>query len=114
MAEAPEIINVPDDDDGHTPCPGPRNLVSAEEYAEGLNNIILQFKEAVLEDRKDTLLSVVNLLKRKMTAQFEQMRLVDVDVVMRMIKDPRCLTLHQSMKMGQVVEMDPNKDIPTE
>ena len=113
MAEAPEIINIPDDNNGGTPHPGPRNPVSAEEYVEGLNNIILQFKEAVLEDRKDALLSVVNSLKRKMTAQFEQMQLADVDMVMRMIKDPRCLTLHQSMEMGQVVEMDPDEDIPT-
>ena len=73
MAEAPEIINVPDDDDDGSHCPGPRNPVSAEEYAEGLNNIFLLFKEAVLEDRKDTLLSVINSLNRKITAQFEQM-----------------------------------------
>ena len=113
MAEAPEIINIPDDNDGGTPHPGQRNLVSAEEYTEGINNIILQFKEAALEDRKDALLSVVNSLKRKMTAQFKQMWLADIDTVMRTIKDPRCLTLHQSMDRGQVVETDPDKDIPT-
>ena len=73
MVEAPEIINIPDDDDGGAPCVGPRNLVSAEEYTKSLDNIILQFKEAVLEDRKDALLAVVNSLKRKMTTQFEQM-----------------------------------------
>ena len=85
MAEAPKIINVPDDDDDGSYHPGPRNPVSAKEYAEGLNNIILLFKEAVLEDRKDTLLSVVKSLERKMTEQFEQMRPVDVDVIMRTI-----------------------------
>ena len=113
MAEAPEIINVPDNNNSGAPHPGLRNPVSAEEYAEGLNNIILQFKEAVLEDRKDTLLSAVNLLKRKMTGQFEQMWPADVDMVMRTIKDPRCLMLRQSMEMDQVVEMDPDEDIPT-
>ena len=73
MAKAPEIINVPDDDNDRSHHHGPRNPVSAKEYAEGLNNIILLFKEAVLEDRKDTLLSAVNSLKGKMVAQFEQM-----------------------------------------
>ena len=113
MAEAPEIINIPDNDNSGASHPGPRNLVSAEEYAEGLDNIILQFKEALLGDRKDTLLSAVNSLKRKMTTQFKQMQLADVEVVIRTIKDPRCLTLHQSMEIGQVVETDPNEDIPT-
>ena len=63
MAKAPEIINVPDNDNDESHHPSPRNPVSAEEYAEGFDNIFLLFKEAVLEDRKDALLSVVNSLR---------------------------------------------------
>ena len=36
----------------------------------------------------------------------------DVEVVMRTIKDTRCLTLRQSMEADQVTEMDPDDDIP--
>ena len=55
MAEATDVIKVPNDDEGAY-HPGPKNPVSAEEYTEGLDNIMLQFKESVLEDCKDALL----------------------------------------------------------
>ena len=56
---------------------------------------------------------MVNSLKRCITAQFEQMCPADVEVVMRTIKDMRCLTLRQSMEADQVTEMDPDDDIPS-
>ena len=112
MAKATDVITVPDDDKGAY-CPRPKNPISAEEYAEGLDNIILQFKESVLEDCKDVLLSMVNSMKRCITTQFEQMCLADVEVVMRTIKDMRCLTLRQNMEVDQVTETDPDDDIPS-
>ena len=111
MVEATDIITVPDDDEGAY-HPRPKNPISVEEYAEGLDNIILQFKESVLEDHKDALLSMVNTLKRCITAQFEQMCPADMEVVMRTIKDMRCLTLRQSIEADQVTKMDPDDDIP--
>ena len=112
MAEAPEIMTVPDDDDD-IHWPGPCNQISADEYVESLDNIVLQFKESVLEDQKDALLSAVNSLKCKMMAQFEQMCPVYVEIVMQMIKDTRCLTLRQSMESVQVAETNPDEEIPT-
>ena len=111
MAEATDVITVPDYDEGAY-RPGPKNPISAQEYAEGLDNIILQFKESVLEDCKDALLSMVNSLKRCITTQLEQMHPADMEVVMRTIKDTRCLTLRQSMEADQVTKMDPDDDIP--
>ena len=73
---------------------------------------MLQFKESVLEDHKDELLSMVNSLKRCITTQFEQMHPADMEVVMRTIKDTRCLTLRQSMGADQVAKTDPDDDIP--
>ena len=51
------------DDDNNIHRPGPHNLISADEYTESLDNIVLQFKESVLEDWKDALLSAVNSLE---------------------------------------------------
>ena len=44
MAEATDVITVPDDDKG-AHHPRPKNPISAEEYVKGLDNIMLQFKE---------------------------------------------------------------------
>ena len=113
MAEATDVITVPDDDKGAY-HPQPKNPISVEEYTEGLVNIMLQFKESVLEDHKDALLSMVNSLKRCITTQFKQMcTWLTLEVVMRTIKDTRCLTLRQSMEVDQVTEMDPDDDIPS-
>ena len=70
MAEAPEIVTMPDKEEGperHGPC----NLVTADEYTESLDEVMLHFKESVMEDRKDALLVTVNALKCKMTLLFE-------------------------------------------
>ena len=73
---------------------GPCNLISADEYANTLDNIILQFKESVMEDQKDALLSAVNALKHRMTAQLKQMCPANVKIVMHtMCMHTRCLTL---------------------
>ena len=68
MAETPEIVTILDDDDGTDARQRPRNIVTAEEYASSLDDIILQFKEAVMDDQKDALLSAVDALKRRMAA----------------------------------------------
>ena len=60
MAEAPEVITIQDEDEQER---GPCNLITADEYAQSLDNIMLQFKELVLEDRKDPLQVTINALK---------------------------------------------------
>ena len=112
MVEATDIITVPDADEGAY-HPRPKNPISVEEYAEVLDNIILQFKESVLEDHKDVMLSMVNSLKRSITTQFKHICPADVEVVMRTVKDTRCLTLRQSMEADQVHETDPDGNIPS-
>ena len=93
MAEAPEVVTIPDDDDGNDIRQGPQNIVSVEEYATSLDDIMLHLKELVMEHCKDTLLMTINILKRRMLAQFEQMRPADIEIMMRSIKDTRCLSL---------------------
>ena len=45
MAQAPEIVTIPDEDDDVVESrSGPHNLISMEEYAESLDNVVLQFK----------------------------------------------------------------------
>ena len=49
MAEAPEVVTIPDEEDEQERR-GPHNLITADEYTQSLDNIMLQFKELVLED----------------------------------------------------------------
>ena len=73
MAEAPEVVTIQDEEDEQERR-SPYNPIMADEYAQSLDNIMLQFKELVLEDRKDVLLVTINALTQKMMAIFEQMR----------------------------------------
>ena len=62
MAEAPEVVTIQDEEDEQErrcPC----NPITADEYTQSLDNIMLQFKELVLEDQKDVLLVTINALK---------------------------------------------------
>ena len=49
MAEAPEVVTIQDEEDEQERR-GPHNLITADEYAQSLDNIMLQFKELILED----------------------------------------------------------------
>ena len=64
-----------------------------------------------MENCKDALLVTVNALKCKMTAMFELMCPTNVNVVLHTIKDTRCLSLHQSLEAGSVIETDTDEDI---
>ena len=62
MAEASEVVTIQDEEDEQERR-GPHNLIMADEYAQSLDDIMLQFKELVLEDQKDALLVTINVLK---------------------------------------------------
>ena len=49
MAEAPEVVTIQDEEDEQERR-GPHNLITADEYTQSLDDIMLQFKELVLED----------------------------------------------------------------
>ena len=112
MAEAPEVVTIQDEEDEQE-MRGPHNPVTADEYTQCLDDIMLQFKELVLEDQKDALLVTINTLKWNMMAIFEQMRPADVDIVLQTIKDMRCLSFQQMMESDTVLETDPDDDVPT-
>ena len=112
MAEAPEVVTIQDEEDEQERR-GPCNPITADEYTQSLDDIMLQFKELVLEDWKDVLLVTINALKWKMMAIFEQMRPVDVDIVLQTVKDMRCLSLWQMMESDMELKTDPDDDVPT-
>ena len=56
----------------------------------GLDKTVQHLKDSLHEDQKDTLLMMINGLKRRMAVgSFKQMRPADAEVVLHMIKDMR-------------------------
>ena len=98
--ENPVVITVPDDPEEDWPDAGPQNITKAECYTEKVNQIFEDLEELLLEDNKDTLLSAIYRLKKLMECHWKQMGDVDVDVVVKAIKDPAYLHLRQHLTPG--------------
>ena len=93
MTTPSDVMLIEDDSGEEEVRAGLRNIISAEEYAVGLDKTVQHLKDSLHEDQKDTLLMMINGLKRRMAVQFKQMRPADAEVVLHMIKDMRCLAL---------------------
>lgn len=74
--------------------------------------MIDDFTDLLNEDGKDALLVTIYALKRKMASQFKAIEQVDVDIIMKCMKDPSCLFLRQQLQMDTFQEMDPEAEIP--
>ena len=107
-----EIVQIDDDDDAEElQVKGPRNQHLAEEYVWTLDKTMGELRDLIRGDQKDGLKVMVRALKRRMTAQFEEMKNADVKVILKCIKDSSCLTLCQSLEEGWVIKTDPDEDI---
>ena len=60
---------------------------------EGLDDATADFMTFILEDQKDALTVMVKMLQRRMMAESKDMKLADIKVIMKIIKDTSCLTL---------------------
>ena len=111
--EEAEIITIPDDPDDDWLAGGPQNLREAEAYAEKVNQIFEDLGELLHEDNKDALPSTIHRLKKHMEHHWEQMKNVDVDTVVRAIKDLACLHLRQYLTPGGMEVQEPATEVPT-
>ena len=80
MATSTDVMLIEDDSSEGNVRSGLKNIITAEEYAAGLDKIVQHFKDSLHEDWEDALLVMVNESKGKMSAQFKQMRPADVEV----------------------------------
>ena len=111
--EEAEIITIPDDPDDDWLTGGPQNLREAEAYMEKVNQIFEDLGELLHEDNKDALPSTICRLKKHMEHHWEQMKNVDVDTVVRTIKDLACLHLRQHLTPGGMEVQEPATEVPT-
>ena len=59
MTTPSNVVLIEDDGGEEEVRAGPRNIVPAEEYVVGLDEIVQHFKDSLHEDQKDTLLVMV-------------------------------------------------------
>ena len=109
MADSTNIINIDNDD---APA-GPINKCQAKDYTKGLDHIITEFHQLIEEDRKDALVTMVQLMKCHILSQFDVMSTADIDVVNGTVKDPNCMHLQQVLQEEGLQNFNPQEEVPT-
>ena len=78
-----------------------------------INNIFDHLSTLIHEDTKDALGQTIRNFKKIVTRQWQTMGDVDIDVILRIIKDPTAVYLWQHLTRGEVKVVNPPKEIPT-
>ena len=115
MAEkADQVIDlVEEEEEEEWPEVGAQNVEEAEHYTDKTNNIFDHLSVLIHEDTKTALSQTIQNFKKVITHQWENMGDADVDIILRMIKDPTALYLRQHLMAGGVEVVDPPEELPS-
>ena len=98
----PPVIDLLEEEEEEWPEAGAQNPEEVEQYVDRINNIFDNVSTLIHEDKKDALGQTIRNFKKLVVKQWETMGDVDVDVVLRTIKDPAAVYLHQHLTRGGV------------
>ena len=112
MASKDKPIEVSDEEEEQLVGAGPQNPEEVRSYREKVNAVFNTFGELLTGDVKDALQKTVTLLKRVMVKHWGGMAEADVSSVVKTIKDPSCLHLHQFLVTGGIEITEPASDMP--
>ena len=90
-----------------------QNIKEAECYTDKINNIFDHLSVLIHQDTKTALSQTIQNFKKIVTWQWESMGDTDVDVVLRLIKDPTALYLRQHLTARGIEVVDPPKELPS-
>ena len=107
------VVDLLEEEEEEWPEAGAQNVEEAEQYVDHINNIFDHLSTLIHEDSKDVLAQMIRNFKKIVARQWEMMGDADVDVVLRTIKDPAAVYLHQHITRGGVEVVDPPEEIPT-
>ena len=111
--DAPPMIDLLEEEEEEWPEAGAQNPEEAQQYMDRINNVFDHLSTLIHEDKKDALGLTIRNFKKLVVKQWETMGDVDIDVVLRTIKDPAAVYLHQHLTRGGVEVFDPPEEIPT-
>ena len=112
MASKDKPVKVSDEEEEQLVGPGPQNPEEARSCREKVDTVFNTFRELLIGDVKDTLQKTVTSLKRVMVKHWGGMAEADVSSVVKTIKDPSCLHLHQFLVTGGIEITKPASDMP--
>ena len=104
---------VEEEEEEEWPEVGAQNVEEAEHYTDKINNIFDHLSVLIHEDVKTALSQTVQNFKKVVTKQWESMGDTDVDVILRMIKDPTALYIRQHLTAGGIEVVDPPNELPS-
>ena len=111
--DVPPVIDLLEEEEEEWPEAGAQNPEEAEQYVDRINNVFDHLFTLIHEDKKDVLAQMIRNFKNLVAKQWEMMGDVDIDVVLRTIKDPAAVYLCQHLTRGGVKVFDPPEEIPT-
>ena len=101
MAEkADPVIEIVEEEEEEWPEAGAQNVAEAEQYQDKINHIFDTLSFLIHQDTKTALSDTIQNFKKIITKQWDSMGAADTDVVLRTIKDPTALYLHQHLTAG--------------
>ena len=107
------VIDLMEEEEEEWPEAGAQNPEEAERYTEKNYNVFDNLSTLIHQDMKTALGETIQNFKKIVVRQWAAMGDVDVDVVLRTIKDPTVVYLQQHLTGGGVEVVDPPKDLPT-
>ena len=112
IASKDKPIEVSDEEEQQLVRAGPQNPEEARSYQEKVDTVFVTFGELLAGDIKDALQKTVTSLKRVMVKHWGGMAEADVSNVVKTIRDPSCLHLHQFLVTGSIEVMELASDVP--
>ena len=100
VKDVPPIIDLLEEEEEEWPEAGAQNPEEAEQYIDRINNIFDHLSTLIHEDKKDALGQTIRNFKKLVVKQWEMMGDADIDIVLRTIKDPAAVYLHQHLTRG--------------
>ena len=82
-------------------------------YQDQLNKVLEDFSALLEEDRTDALCVTIQSWKWIMSRAWSVMAQANIDIVMKSIMDPACITLKKTLNLSGVEVVDPPEDVPT-
>ena len=111
MASKNTLVEISEEEDQWVGA-GPQNPEEVRGYCEKVDVIFETFSELLTNDVKDALQKMVTSFKKVMAKHWVGMAEVDVNNIMKTIKDPSCLHLCQFLSTGGITVTELASDIP--
>ena len=114
MASRDTPIEVSEEEEDQLVGARPQNPEEARSYCEKVDAVFKMFDELLASDVKDALQKTVTSLKKVMVKHWGGMAEVDVNNVVKTIRDPSCLHPHKFLLTGGIAITELASDVPEE